>query len=438
MLNSATGEGGGALNIFGFFAPGGPISITNCSFHENEATSPSGGFGGAIYISLGRADLITSTFTNNKGTGGGALALGTESSTVVSYSTFDQNTALSSGGGIHNRNSLVVRNSTFKQNHANQESGGAILNFSADSGVGQAFSLISNSTLSGNTATLFGGAISNYNSHLQISSSTLVGNSAQFGSGISHHSIFTARQVDLANSVFANDGVADNCYVIASQTNIVSSGFDYSTDSTCATTASRRNIDPLLGPLADNGGFTLTHIPLPGSPLLDNATGAQCLNLDQRGVSRPQGSACDVGSVEVIPASPTPTPTATATPLPSALLSARDLVNEASGLVKTARKFLPAKPSASFTKSKRAKINTRRKSILRSRKTLKFDIGQLQSLESTSGTEIRTFISAFSGETLNKLKTNVSQAISNNESHPADAKKFWKQVTKTLALLAAS
>jgi hypothetical protein len=63
----------------------------------------------------------------------------------------------------------------------------------------------------------------------------------------------------------------------------------------------KNNTDPKLGPLADNGGPTLTHLPLPGSPLID---GGQCivgLTTDQRGVARPQGGACDVGAVEVRP-----------------------------------------------------------------------------------------------------------------------------------------
>jgi hypothetical protein len=54
--------------------------------------------------------------------------------------------------------------------------------------------------------------------------------------------------------------------------------------------------DPMLGPLADNGGPTLTAAPLPGSPLIDSA--GACSGFDQRGVTRPQGVACDRGAVE--------------------------------------------------------------------------------------------------------------------------------------------
>lgn len=57
-------------------------------------------------------------------------------------------------------------------------------------------------------------------------------------------------------------------------------------------------IDPLLGPLANNGGPTTTHALLAGSPAIDAGTSEGCPATDQRGVARPQGSACDIGSFE--------------------------------------------------------------------------------------------------------------------------------------------
>ncbi len=59
--------------------------------------------------------------------------------------------------------------------------------------------------------------------------------------------------------------------------------------------------DPLLRPLADNGGPTKTIAPLAASPAVDAVpnSGAGCLATDQRGVQRPQGPACDSGAFEL-------------------------------------------------------------------------------------------------------------------------------------------
>jgi CSLREA domain-containing protein len=69
--------------------------------------------------------------------------------------------------------------------------------------------------------------------------------------------------------------------------------------------------DPLLGPLADNGGPSRTQALLPGSPLIDAVpAGDNCAGTDQRGIVRPQGPACDVGAFEVeVPAPGAPTDT---------------------------------------------------------------------------------------------------------------------------------
>ena len=57
-------------------------------------------------------------------------------------------------------------------------------------------------------------------------------------------------------------------------------------------------IDPKIGPLADNGGPTKTRALLSGSPAIDAASAAACPATDQRGVARPQGAGCDIGSFE--------------------------------------------------------------------------------------------------------------------------------------------
>ena len=54
----------------------------------------------------------------------------------------------------------------------------------------------------------------------------------------------------------------------------------------------------LIGPLAEIGGPTLTHALLAGSPAINAGDDSACPATDQRGVARPQGPQCDIGSVE--------------------------------------------------------------------------------------------------------------------------------------------
>lgn len=63
--------------------------------------------------------------------------------------------------------------------------------------------------------------------------------------------------------------------------------------------------DPMLGPLQDNGGPTWTHLPLPGSPLIDAGSTDLALDFeghpletDQRGFARVQHGRVDIGAAE--------------------------------------------------------------------------------------------------------------------------------------------
>jgi hypothetical protein len=74
-----------------------------------------------------------------------------------------------------------------------------------------------------------------------------------------------------------------------------------------ASTGNIHGLSARLGPLADNGGFSPTHALLPGSPavdagnpLLPGSGGNSCEAVDQRGVTRPQRVACDMGAYEYV------------------------------------------------------------------------------------------------------------------------------------------
>jgi hypothetical protein len=65
-----------------------------------------------------------------------------------------------------------------------------------------------------------------------------------------------------------------------------------------------QNVSANLGPLQNNGGATLTCVPLPGSLAIGNGASTGAPNTDQRGVPRPQNGAFDIGAVQVATSSP--------------------------------------------------------------------------------------------------------------------------------------
>ena len=93
-------------------------------------------------------------------------------------------------------------------------------------------------------------------------------------------------------------------------------------------------VDPKLAPLAENGGPTQTMRLQPGSPAIDQVptSGAGCPPTDQRGVIRPGGTACDIGSYEIAPPQATTGPASEIRPA-AATLSATVMANAADASV---------------------------------------------------------------------------------------------------------
>jgi len=251
--------------------------------------------GGGIYIdsdaavTLSHSAVLSSTASN----WGGGIYNRWSSALIVQDSTLSGNSAYGGGGIYNSLGTLTVRNSTFSGNSAYD--GGGIYNAS---GPGGSVATVENSTLSGNSASNEGGGIYN-ESVATIRNSTLSGNSASSqGGGIYNVGGQLESVLNYQNTLIVNSLSGGDCYsgwtIVTNINNLVEDG-------TCLAELSG---DPLLGPLADNGGDTgngaplLTHMLLDGSPALDAGDDAACLPTDQRGVQRPLGSHCDIGAVE--------------------------------------------------------------------------------------------------------------------------------------------
>ena len=154
---------------------------------------------------------------------------------------------------------------------------------------------ITNSTLSGNSV-----AIDNNGGDFAITASTISNN----GTGIEGPWVYQSSSV---SGTIISDNVGGDCSNLGSSPPIIDDGYNIADDATCGltSTASQQNVNPELGALSDNGGFSQTMEPALGSPALDRipiGTTSLCPGADgndQRGTSRPQGPECDIGAVEV-------------------------------------------------------------------------------------------------------------------------------------------
>ncbi len=253
--NGSTASNGGGINNFA----GGTVTITGSTITGNTA-----GSGGGIYNgNPGKVTVTDSTITGNKASnGGGIFSIGLNQTVTITDSTISGNQATAStglGGGIRNATGTVT---------------------------------VTASTITGNTSGASGGGINNGSAFGVTMGATIVaGNSA--GAGFPGPDCQGNTPATLPQSVGYNltDGPAGTC------------GFTQPTDVVGA--------DPMLGPLANNGGPTETMLPAPSSPAVGKIVNPTTLNgvavcgngaTDQRGVRRPFPPAthCAIGATEPV------------------------------------------------------------------------------------------------------------------------------------------
>ena len=189
------------------------------------------------------------------------------------------------GGVLVNIGTLTLNRSTVSGNTGATDSGG-ILNGS------QGTTTLTNSTVSGNVAGGDGGGIYNVNGVMEITNSTITANIAADGGGISHP--FDTGDVAYIN-VIVGHNTPNNCAgspTLSTSRHTLDSGF------TCdfAGLGDLSGVDPLIGPLASNGGPTQTHALLEGSPALNAGSDADAPPADQR--SLPRIGVSDIGAFE--------------------------------------------------------------------------------------------------------------------------------------------
>lgn len=241
---STSGLGGGI-----FMSNSSTLNLNRSTVSNNTASD-----GGGIYINLsGTLNLDASTISGNSATNGGGIFNNTSGTVNAGNSTIDGNSASGNGGGIYNTATITLTNNTISSNTAGK-GGGIYNNFTAT---------LNNNIVALNTAT---------------DGSDLLGRG-------SLGNAFTGTY-NLIGKADGSEGLA--AAPNRSGSNIIP-------------------IDPMLGPLQNNGGVTLTRALIFGSPAIDKGN-SPAIIADQRGQIRPidnpfvsndGGNGADMGAFEV-------------------------------------------------------------------------------------------------------------------------------------------
>jgi hypothetical protein len=257
-----SGNGNAGVDGAGIETYSHSVLTVNASTIENNQAKE-----GAGVFASGQATITDSTIANNR--------------SVAGY-----------GGGLQSRELLVLSGDTFAGNSSVDGGGGVFVEDKATT--------IVNSTISGNRGYDGGGIESRGTPTLiQLVNDTIAGNESMNGpgSGGGIDGSATATNTIIADNS-DNEGHIDNCAAA-----LAAGGPNLENGKECGFAAHGGigEANPLLGPLAQNGGPTETQRLLAGSPAIEGGTNTGCPSTDQRGVMRPVGPKCDIGAVEFAP-----------------------------------------------------------------------------------------------------------------------------------------
>jgi predicted outer membrane repeat protein len=302
--NSADFMGGGILN-FTASSTTANLTVSNCTISNNSAEDGGGivsysGFEGTAIAIVSNTRITGNSAKSGRGGGihNDAVFVGGSATLTVSSCTISNNSASFYGGGIGNSaGNLQISDCTLSGNSAG--SGGGVYTEYDESEVH-----ISNSTLSGNSAASGGGIYSQEQVTVTVTNITLSGNSANSGGGIYNNGSSGGTVAIVANTILKTGASGENIYNFGGQ--VVSQGYNLSNDNGSGYlnhSGDQINTDPMLGPLQNNGGLTLTHALLAGSSAIDagdpNFTPPPFYDQRGPGFNRVVNGRIDIGSFEV-------------------------------------------------------------------------------------------------------------------------------------------
>ena len=291
-ITTIPGKGGGG----GILYSSSGFEVTNSTIADNVNCAQSGG---GISIRTYGAKIVNTTITGNSSYIGGGIGAAGYDLTDVTNSTVTGNSSSLIGGGIASAGSLTIIYSDVVAN----STGVAVpdlcagIPFTDDAGLQQ--------------------LVESPRGQTSGAANIFLGNMAG-----------SPGPLNVLASVIAEPINGEKCEFFGFPQASANAGYNFSDDDTCMLDgpSDRQTAgDPDLGALRDNGGPSPTLLPMSGSPLLDTVPLDVCdaivalgIATDQRGISRPQGAGCDIGSVEI----ERPKSFATATP-PTVLIQPR-------------------------------------------------------------------------------------------------------------------
>lgn len=266
----------------------GDLTLERCVITDNRVTGGSLSEGGGLRSKDGKIAIYDCTIKNNSSErGGGGMVL--VDSAYVHGCTISDNSGGYGGGALLLSEHQEFINCTFSENAADGMGGGVLMGYNT--------ATMTNCTVTRNiSAGGYGGGVCRTGGNLTVVNTIIAGN-------------YGGNEPDVYGRLISGgyNLVGDN----TGSTSYFPAGYPNANNDWVGTAASP--IDPLLGPLGDNGGLTLTHLPLLISPAKNmipegvNGMGAPPLDVDQRGEPRVAFAAGDIGSVEYQKTLPTVT-----------------------------------------------------------------------------------------------------------------------------------
>jgi len=281
---SNSGRNGGGIQV-----RSASIELASTRVESNTSST----LGGGIHIADATATLTATdgaVIAHNQSQNGGGGIHVLDGSLVIVGGEISHNATHGGGGGLYieDNGRLVVERTALIGNQAISGTGGGIRN--------RGESALTNVTLSANTAFTGAGGIQIDGGVMTATYVTIADNHAVAANP--GGAIYVAGGAAmLQDTIISNNGPA-NCVVIGSLTSL---GHNLESGTSCGLsgTGDITDTDPSIGPLAQ-AGATWVH-PLPhNSPAVDAGLCVAGSAIDQRGLDRPQGIACDIGSYEYL------------------------------------------------------------------------------------------------------------------------------------------